>query len=294
MDDFHDTVRTGAREVAERSRPASAAAVRARGERLRHGRAVGAIALAAVGVIAVGGTAVAVFRSGDGGHHETVTPGPTGTPVNRPSQPSPSMTSSTTTSPATPPSTSPTEVPSPSTDQASKQSTPTSAAKPPQSTPAACTPADLAITSSPWTGRTGHTIGIFLFHNTGSAACRISGHPRVSGLNAQGVTTTVATDTLTGWAGNLSSVPTVDIPPGGYASAGVEWRNGTDGRTSCALVATFEVALPSGGPPTKIPAGTPSLTDGPACAGFEIHPIRAGFDSDYFYAPFTPPATSGG
>lgn len=289
MDDLHDIVRTGAREAAEQSRPASAAVVRARGERLRHGRAVGAIALAAVGVIAVGGATVA-FRSGDGGHHETVTPGPTSTSVTRPSQPSPSMESSTTTSTAT----SPTEASSSSTDQASKQTTHTSAAKPPPSSPATCAPADLAITSSPWTGRTGHTIGIFLFHNTGSATCRISGHPRVSGLNAQGAKTTVATDTLTGWAGNLSSVPTVDIPPGGYASAGVEWRNAADDRSSCPLVATFEVALPSGGPSTKIPAGTPSLTDGPACAGFQIHPVIAGFDSAYFYAPYTAPATSGG
>jgi hypothetical protein len=57
-------------------------------------------------------------------------------------------------------------------------------------------------------------------------------------------------------------------------------------------VATFEVAVPSGGTPTKIPAGKPSLTDGPACARFEIHPMVAGFDSGYFYPPYSPPATS--
>jgi len=207
--------------------------------------------------------------------------------MTRPSQPSPSIPPSTTAT------TSPTEASSPSTNQSANESAHTSAVQPTQSTPAVCDPAHLAITSSPWTGRTGHSIGIFLFHNTGSTACRISGYPRVSGLNAQGVTTTKATDTLTGWAGNLNSVPTVDIPPGGYASAGVEWRNSTDGRSSCALVATFEIAPPSGGTSTKIPAGTPSLTDGPACAGFEIHPVTAGFDASYFYAPYSPPATSG-
>ncbi|WP_370383141.1 DUF4232 domain-containing protein [Catenulispora sp. GAS73] len=135
-------------------------------------------------------------------------------------------------------------------------------------------------------------IGIFLFHNTSQTACRISGYPQVSGLNEQGKTTTVAAHTLTGWAGNLTSVPTVDIPPGGYASAGVEWRNGTDNGSQCALVATFDVTPPSGGVPKQFPAGTPSLTDGPACANFEIHPITAGFDPSYFYPPYNPPVTS--
>lgn len=297
MDDFPDTVRTGARQVAEQVRPASAAAVRARGERQRNRRTVGSIALAAVGAAVIGTAAFAAF--GDtSGVPKTVGPGTarTSTPV----APHPSTPPPGSTPPAGVPNSSPNQPSTPSSqttnpssqtsDPSSQTSTSSSQTSSSPSTPAACTPAHLAITSSPWTGRTGHTIGIFLFHNTGSTTCRVSGYPRVSGLNEQGATTTVATDTLTGWAGTLSSVPTVAIPPGGYASAGVEWLNSTDGSKSCALVATFEVSLPSGGTSTRIAAGTPSPTDGPACASFQIHPIAAGFESDFFYPPYSPPA----
>ncbi|WP_194922229.1 hypothetical protein [Catenulispora rubra] len=57
-------------------------------------------------------------------------------------------------------------------------------------------------------------------------------------------------------------------------------------------MATFDVTLPSGGAEKQFPAGKPSLTDGPACANFEIHPIAAGFDPSYFFPPYSPPVTS--
>lgn len=69
---------------------------------------------------------------------------------------------------------------------------------------------------------------------------------------------------------------------GAYAPAGVEWQNGTDDGSQCALMATFNVT------PKQFPAGTPSLTDGPACASFKIHPITSGFDPSYFYPPVQP------
>jgi hypothetical protein len=105
----------------------------------------------------------------------------------------------------------------------------------------------------------------------------------------------MAAHTLSGWAGpDLSSVPVVDLAAGGYASAGVEWRNGTDDGSNCAPVVEFQVALPSGGAATVVPAGEPSLTDGPACAMFKIHPVVAGFAPDYFLDPADAPPTSGG
>lgn len=294
MDEFSNTVRTGSREVADQVRPAPADAVRARGERLRNKRAVGSTVLVAAGVAIIGSTAFAVFGGANDRDGKTVSPGITGTPAPSVSAPAvlpPSVSSPSVTPSSIAPSTS-TSPPGTSNSAPNQASTQTSSTPSSQSTPAPCRAADLAVTSSPWTGRTGHLIGIFLFHNTGSATCRVSGYPQVTGVNKQGVTTTTATHTLTGWAGTLSSVPTVDIPPGGYASAGVEWRNGTDDGSQCALVATFEVTPPSGGTPTKIPAGEPSLTDGPACSKFEIHPLVAGFDASYFYPPYNPPVTS--
>lgn len=107
----------------------------------------------------------------------------------------------------------------------------------------------------------------------------------MKGINGGTVTTTAA-HTLSGWAGSqLTSIPSVDLAPGGYASAGIEWRNGTDDGSKCALVADFAVVPPAGGTPTQFAAGTPSLTDGPACASFQVHPVVAGVDPAYGYTP---------
>jgi hypothetical protein len=298
MDEFTNTVRTGARELAEQIMPAPATAVRARGEHRRNRRTVGSIVLVTTVTAAVGTTAFAAFGGTNNHAGTTIAPGTTGTSA--PTLPSPSITPGTTGSSTPTPSPHSSAPPSSTPSTGASNQSPTHAATGPsgtsssQSTPTACEASNIAITSSPWTGRTGHTIGIFLFHNTGPTACRISGYPMVSGVNEQGTTTTVAAHTLTGWAGStLSSVPTVDIPSGGYASAGVEWLNGTSDGSLCALVATFDVAMPSGGTPVRIPAGKPNSTDGPACTKFEIHPITAGFDPSYFYPPYSPPATSG-
>ena len=291
MDEFTNTVRSGARQLAEQIMPAPVATVRARGEHLRHKRTVGTIALAAAGVAVIGTTAFAAFGGTNNGAGVTIPPGSTVTPG--PTLSTPSIAPSTSTSSSGASNQAPIQTPTESlhTSPPSSASSPSTASTP--STPAACGAADLAVTSSPWTGRTGHAIGIFLFHNTSSTTCRISGYPLVSGVDDHGTTTTTATHTLTGWAGNLSSVPTVDLQPGGYASAGVEWKIGTVDGSMCALVSTFEVAPPSGGTRTKIPAGKQSATDGPACAEFEIHPVVAGFDSGYFYPPYNPPVTNG-
>jgi hypothetical protein len=179
--------------------------------------------------------------------------------------------------------------------QTAVPSTPGSSSTAGQAAPPVCKAGDLAVTTSPWTGRTGHVVGVFVFHNIGSATCRMSGYPVVTGVNAQGVTTTTATDTLAGWGGTLGAVPMVDVPSGGYASAAVEWRNGTDNGGPCALVSVFEVAPPSGGRPAKVPPGAdqrPSLTDGTACSSFQIHPVVSGFDSGFWYPPYSPPVTT--
>jgi hypothetical protein len=136
-------------------------------------------------------------------------------------------------------------------------------------------------------GRMGHIIALLVFQNRGSTLCRLSGYPQVAGTDTQGKTTTTAAHTLTGWSeSSITAIPTVDLAPGGYGSAGIEWRSGTDDGGPCALVADLEVTSPSGGSPTRIPVGTPGLTSGPACAAFQVHPVVSGIEPGYNTGPW--------
>lgn len=281
MSELFETARAGTRDLADRITPPSAASVRERGDRRRRRRAAGATALVLTGVLGVGGTAFALSDSGS--HSRTgIPPGVTVTPsMGLPqSSSSPSSTPSTASTPST------SSVPTAPATGGSASTTPSTA--PSSSTvPAACVPDALTVTMTDQIGRTGHSIGLLVFQNTGSTPCRVSGYPQAVGVDAKGRTTTTAAHTLRGWAGaQITAVPTVDLAPGGYASAGIEWLNGTRDGSPCPVVADLEITPPSGGSPTRFAERPPSGADGPACDGFEVHPVVSGVDQSYIRGPW--------
>ncbi|OLE19913.1 MAG: hypothetical protein AUG49_26675 [Catenulispora sp. 13_1_20CM_3_70_7] len=271
MSDLFDTARAGAQDLADRITPQSPMVVRALGDRRRHRRAASATALALAGVVTAGGVAFAV--SGSGSHGPTgVPPGTTSTPGWNGSSSAPRQVPSTSSSPSA-------GVPTSTTPSATTSSSPAA--------PAACAPDALTVTLTDQIGRTGHTIALLVFQNTGSTPCRLSGYPQVAGIDTKGKTTTTAAHTLTGWAGaRITAVPTVDLAPGGYGSAGIEWLNETVDGGPCARVADFDVTPPTGESRIRIPVGAPSLTNGPACAGFQVHPVVSGIEPGYDLGPW--------
>lgn len=276
MSDFFDTARAGAQEVADQIRPQSPMAVRALGDRRRHRRAAGATALALAGVVAAGGIAFAVSDSGERGP-TVVPPGSTSSPGGNASSSAPGSASSTSTTPST--STAPSA-------GGSTPTTPNTTTSSSSAVSAACAPDSLSVTMTDQIGRTGHTIALLVFQNKGSRTCRLSGYPKVAGIDTKGKTTATAAHTLTGWAGaRITAIPTVDLAPGAYGSAGIEWLNGTRDGGPCALVADLAVTPPSGGSATRIPIGTPNLTSGPACADLQVHPVVSGVEPGYVLGP---------
>jgi hypothetical protein len=221
----------------------------------------------ALAALLVGGGTLAATRQK--GPADVVRPGPATSPHSE-DEPTPSVSGHS---------------PAPSTSQHSSTE---SGAR----TPQACESSDLAVSMGTQMGADGNRYNIFVFRNTGSSTCRMSGYPKVTGVNAKGVVTTTAADELNGWAADhFSSVPTVDLLPGGYASAGVDWSVPVSGL--CSVVTDFEVAPPSGGHPARIhmvDAEHAGGADGPGCSRFSIHPVVGGVNSWYFPGPNTYPS----
>lgn len=113
-------------------------------------------------------------------------------------------------------------------------------------TPPACTGAQLAITHTPAHGAAGHGAFVLLFRNQSTSACAIHGYPGLDALNSHGVVIGHAARTLSGsMGGGATTVPTVVITPGHYASATVEWLNFNPVTSGSCPFSTYVAATPA-------------------------------------------------
>lgn len=75
-------------------------------------------------------------------------------------------------------------------------------------------------------GFAGHSAFVLLYRNHTRAHCTLYGYPGLDAMASNGHVIAHATRTLLGSAGgSRQGLQSIDIPPGGYASAGVEWAN---------------------------------------------------------------------
>lgn len=92
--------------------------------------------------------------------------------------------------------------------------------------PPACGNRALAVTATGTQGAAGHGSLVVRFRNKTVHACTLRGYPGLDALNASGGVMRHARRTLAGSAGGSSNgVRTIQVPPGRYASATVEWLN---------------------------------------------------------------------
>lgn len=135
----------------------------------------------------------------------------------------------------------------------------------------ACGNASLAISHTPSQGATGHGSFVVLFRNTTHATCSLYGYPGLDALNASGHVLAHAKRTLRGFAGGAHTETTVNVTPGHYASATVEWMN-FNPVTSGAC--TFSKSVATTPPNTTHTVHLPVSVS--VCV-LQVHPTVAGF-----------------
>jgi uncharacterized protein DUF4232 len=93
-------------------------------------------------------------------------------------------------------------------------------------TAAACGNLSLAVSASAENGAAGHANFVLRFKNTTHSTCSLYGYPGLDAKSASGHVLAHATRTVSGFTGGSThGVRTINIAPGAYASADVEWMN---------------------------------------------------------------------
>lgn len=156
---------------------------------------------------------------------------------------------------------------SPSTDGAS----PSQTSSPAADAAPACTDADLTISVNPAGAGLGHVGSTIVFTNASDHQCALTGYPRVAGLDSSGKEVTQALPTLTGYLGGSYTKTTVQLAPGGSASALVEGTSTPAGAaTTCPVYPSLLVIAPE---QTRSHDFASSM---PACSPLQVHPVVAG------------------
>lgn len=141
----------------------------------------------------------------------------------------------------------------------------------------ACQGGDVGVKLTAPDAGMGHRSYVLVFTDNGSSACTLTGYPGVAVTGGSGAVLVNAQRSLAGYEGGASAVTTVSLPPGGSASAVVEWLAApTNGQQPSAA----NCPGMAGGHLEVTPPNTTSTTDFAApvdvCADLQIHPVVAG------------------
>ncbi|MBQ1020765.1 DUF4232 domain-containing protein [Micromonospora sp. D93] len=256
---FEERLANLAGSAAAVARPESPAAVRRRaGHRtVRRRLGTGVLAVAVLGVIALGGA----WRSSP---DDAVPPAVPPSPVSPPNTPAPTTPSPTVQSPTT------------GSPEAPSSSAGTGGARPPgapDSTPSQCTTAQLTVTLGSEDAASGHRSVAVVFRNSGDATCRLTGYPGVDALGGDGKTLAHAERTRRGYMGGPAGTgrpPTVTLRPGESASALVEASGFRADGTACKPYVSLLVTPPDDVRSVRLGWDTDS------CSDLEVHPVVAG------------------
>jgi hypothetical protein len=134
----------------------------------------------------------------------------------------------------------------------------------------ACGNHSLAVTHNSPQGAMGHGNVLIRFQNVSYNACSLYGYPGFDALGSYGSVLKHAKRTVHGFTGGASSVQTIVIQPGHYASADVEWMN-FHPKSGKSCVASDSIAT--------TPANTSDTVDFPlsiSTCSLQVHPTVAG------------------
>lgn len=148
-----------------------------------------------------------------------------------------------------------------------------------RATAPACGNTSLTATRGLIDGALGHGGVTLFFRNSSRHTCSLRGYPGVDELDMNGQIIAHATRTLRGYLGGASSVHTVKLAPGGFASALVEWINTTpiDGH-NCAQAAYLRATPANTSHAVRMP--TESTTN----CFVQVHPTVGGTSGNFYFA----------
>ncbi len=143
--------------------------------------------------------------------------------------------------------------------------TPASAAVP------ACGNSSLSYSRTSLDGAAGTISFALQYRNVTHSTCSLRGYPGLDAVDAHNAVIAHATRTVSGMAGGAShGVQTINLAPGAYASATVEWSDVDRNGVQCRLSAAINTIAPN---TTKVVHWPLSVTD---CA-LQVHPVVGGW-----------------
>ncbi len=135
----------------------------------------------------------------------------------------------------------------------------------------ACANTDLIVSVGSSGVAMGHVGSTIVFTNGSDRQCTLTGYPRLAGMDTTGREVTQALRTLSGYMGGNYTMATVQMAPGGRASALVEGTDiPTGGATTCPVYPRLVVTAPKQ-THSQVLAATM-----PGCSLLQVHPVVAG------------------
>ena len=142
----------------------------------------------------------------------------------------------------------------------------------------ACGNSSLAVTRAPSQGAAGHGAFWLLFRNVSHITCSLRGYPGLDALDSHGQVLAHAQRTLSGYMGGPGVVNTVQIAPGRFASATVEWLNFNPVTSGNCRFSTYVATTP---PNTT---RTVRLPQSVSICRLQVHPPVAGTSGNNAFA----------
>lgn len=142
----------------------------------------------------------------------------------------------------------------------------------------ACGNHSLAVTNTPSDGAMGHSRVVLLFRNRSTSPCTLYGYPGVDALGSYGAVLAHAHRTLGGAMGGATSVHTVTVLPGHYASAVLDWANFNPATSGdCTFSSSIAVTAANTSHSTYLPVSV-------SLCSLQVHPTVGGTTGNGAYA----------
>ena len=145
----------------------------------------------------------------------------------------------------------------------------------------ACTAGQLETSFAYDGAGAGNWAAILRYRNVGAATCSLRGYPAVTAFDTAGRAAARGRPELNGYLGGPTSIQTINVPPGAYASSLIQGGdNPAGGATSCPDYPVLQVAAPNTRTYVRLQlsgslsGSVPGTLSG--CTGLAVNPVVAG------------------
>jgi hypothetical protein len=133
----------------------------------------------------------------------------------------------------------------------------------------ACQNGEIQVTEQQGQGAAGTVSLVLVFQNVSSRTCTLQGFPGAELTDASG---SDLLDAKRAYPGGLAKAPVVVMQPGAQATALLMWSDVTTG-LGCSVQNPVKLLVT---PPNTTQSTALSISGGPVCSAFKIHPVLTG------------------